>query len=94
MVRKNNSKSGSKKKRAKKRHRPLEEKRQSGPLKAAAEESSHIGGGALQSIRTGVKRAVGTDESQLKKEVSNTPIWIIAAVVGVMFFLFWYFLPG
>lgn len=93
MVKKN-SKSGSKKKRAKKRHRPLAEKRQSGELKAAAESSSHVGGGALQSIRTGVKRAVGTDDGQLQREVSNTPIWIIGAVVGVMFFLFWYFLPS
>ena len=80
------SKSGTKKKREKK-YRPLEEKKAS--AEASGEYDGGSGGGAMQSMVGGFRRAVGVEKDE--KKGRSDVIWTILLVIAIAALLFWRF---
>ncbi len=79
---KNRSKSGTKKKRS---------KGYGGPGSSAGENAHEGGGGAMQSMVGGFRRAVGVEKKSKKGRADV--VWTILLVLAVAAILFWRFGP-
>ncbi len=82
---KRQSKSGAKKKRAKK-YRPLAEKKEE-QLQLGESGDGSSGGGAMQGMVGGFRRAVGVEKS--KKGGASDYIWTILLILIAAAILFW-----